>query len=273
MLKRRIATAIALIVPLLAALYLLPSAWIVALFGLIVFPSAREWAALCGFSERARGVYAAALTVTGATLAFGALRWPVIVWVLSAAAALWWFWALIELARPSGLYHAPRLKAASGFLVLISMWVGAVYLHAADPRSPAALLYVLALVWIADSAAYLAGSAFGRTKLAPGISPGKTFEGLGAAIAAVVLLAFFCGTMVWRLEGRWLGIWIAFAVAVTLVSVLGDLSESKLKRVAGVKDSGTLLPGHGGVLDRIDALTSAIPVYTLGWLVLRHAPI
>ncbi len=104
------------------------------------------------------------------------------------------------------------------------------------------------------------------------MSPGKTVEGLIAGAAAAVLLGYFCGTMIWRLDGRPLGLWVAFAAAVALISVLGDLSESKLKRVAGVKDSGTLLPGHGGVLDRIDALTSAIPAYTLGWLVLMQAP-
>jgi len=272
MLKRRVLTAIALIVPLLAALYLLPSVWLIPLFGAMVFVAALEWAALCGLTAGARRGYAIAVTAIGAITAAAALRTPAVVWLLSIAAMLWWLWALIDLTRASGLYYTRPAKISGGVLVLTSMWTAAVFLHAADPRSPTALLFVLALVWVADSAAYFGGRAFGRTKLAPQISPGKTVEGVGAALAAVVLLAYFCGTMIWRLEGKPLGLWVAFAVGVALVSVLGDLSESKLKRVAGVKDSGTLLPGHGGVLDRIDALTSAVPAYTVGWLVLLDAP-
>lgn len=272
MLKQRVLTAVALIVPLLAALYFFPSAWLVPLFGIVTFLAALEWAGLCGFGRRMRVVYAAALTAVGGVLAFAMLDSPETVRVVAIVAALWWAWALIDLGRTSGLYYSRWAKAGGGFLVLVPLWGAAVFLHAADAQRPWALLFGLVLVWIADAAAYLIGGAIGRTKLAPRISPGKTVEGLAAALLAVMLLAYFCGTMIWRLEGARLGLWVGLAVAVALISVLGDLSESKLKRVAGVKDSGALLPGHGGVLDRIDALTAAVPIYAVGWLVLLHMP-
>jgi phosphatidate cytidylyltransferase len=111
----------------------------------------------------------------------------------------------------------------------------------------------------------------GRTKLAPHISPGKTVEGVAGGVLAVVLLAWLCGTMLWKFEGILLAMWTGLAALTALFSVAGDLTESKLKRIAGVKDSGRLLPGHGGVLDRIDALTAAAPVFGLGViLLLKH---
>jgi phosphatidate cytidylyltransferase len=130
------------------------------------------------------------------------------------------------------------------------------------------LLFILVMVGVADTAAYAAGHAFGRTKLAPTVSPGKTVEGVLGGAVGVVLLSYFCGTMLWHFAGRQLAEWVGMTVLAGLVSVIGDLSESKLKRVAGVKDSGTLLPGHGGILDRIDAVTAAAPVFTWGWLLL-----
>jgi phosphatidate cytidylyltransferase len=155
-------------------------------------------------------------------------------------------------------------RIVGGFLVLVPLWVAAVYLLAADDERPRVLLFLLVLVWVADSAAYFAGSIMGRTKLAPHVSPGKTVEGVAGGVLGVVLLAWLCGTILWKFEGMLLAMWTGLAAVTALFSVVGDLTESKLKRIAGVKDSGRLLPGHGGVLDRIDALTSAAPVFALG---------
>lgn len=271
-LKRRILTAIALLVPLIAALYLLSTPWLVPLFGVVVLAAALEWAALIGLRGRARVVYAFGIAVLGAALTVAALVRPGLVWPVLLVAAAWWLWALLELGRDRGLYYGRATKAVAGALVLIPMWVAAIALHAADPQRPLALLFVLVLVWVADSLAYFTGKTVGRTKLAPRVSPGKTIEGVLGALAGVVLIAYFCGTILWHLEGARLAGWLGLALFVALVSVLGDLAESKVKRVAGVKDSGTLLPGHGGVLDRIDALTSAIPIFALGWLMLLDIP-
>ncbi len=272
LLKRRILTAIALLVPLIAALYLLSTPWLVLLFGVVVFAAALEWGTLIGLHRPVVVVYALGITGLGAALTVMALVWPSFVWPVLFVAAAWWVWALLELGRDRGLYYAHATKVLAGALVLIPMWVAAIVLHAADPQRPTALLFVLVLVWAADSLAYLTGKTVGRTKLAPRVSPGKTIEGVLGALAGVVLIAYFCGTIFWRLEGARLAGWLGLALFVALVSVLGDLAESKVKRVAGVKDSGTLLPGHGGVLDRIDALTSAIPIFALGWLMLLDIP-
>ena len=181
---------------------------------------------------------------------------------------LWWLWALVELISrrdvTRGMFATMTGRVVGGFLVLVPLWVAAVYLLAADDERPRVLLFLFVLVWVADSAAYFAGSIMGRTKLAPHVSPGKTVEGVAGGVLGVVLLAWLCGTMLWKFEGMLLAMWIGLAAVTALFSVVGDLTESKLKRIAGVKDSGRLLPGHGGVLDRIDALTSAVPVFALG---------
>lgn len=271
-LKRRILTAIALLIPLIAALYLLPTVWLVPLFGIVVFAAALEWAALIGLRGTGRVSYALIIVGLGTALTLAVLGRPALVWPVLWVAAAWWLWAFIELGRDRGLYYRRFTQALAGALVLIPMWVGAIFLHAADAQRPLALLFVLVLVWVADSLAYFAGKNFGRTKLAPRVSPGKTVEGVLGALVGVVLMAYLYGTIPLRLEGMRLAGWLGLAMFVTLVSVLGDLAESKVKRVAGVKDSGTLLPGHGGVLDRIDALTAAIPIFALGWLMLSHIP-
>lgn len=271
-LKRRILTAIVLLIPLIAALYLLPTVWLVPLFGIVVFAAALEWAALIGLRGTGRVSYALIIVGLGTALTLAVLGRPALVWPVLWVAAAWWLWAFIELGRDRGLYYRRFTQALAGALVLIPMWVGAIFLHAADAQRPLALLFVLVAVWVADSLAYFAGKNFGRTKLAPRVSPGKTVEGVLGALVGVVLMAYLYGTIPLRLEGMRLAGWLGLAMFVTLVSVLGDLAESKVKRVAGVKDSGTLLPGHGGVLDRIDALTAAIPIFALGWLMLSHIP-
>ena len=270
MLKRRVVTAVALVVPLLAALYWLPSRWLVPVFGVVVFLGAREWATLSGLTAHGGRRYAAAITVGGGLLAAAVLIWPLVIWPVVGLTAAWWIVAFVGLGRDTGVFHSRLGKLAGGVLVLVPMWVAAIFLHHVDPDRPRLLLYVMALVWLADSIAYLTGRTLGRTKLAPRISPGKTWEGVAGALVAVVLAAYFCGTILWQFNGIGLVAWVVLAVAITLVSVVGDLVESKVKRVAGVKDSGTLLPGHGGVLDRIDALTSAVPLFVLGWLILMR---
>ncbi len=276
MLSRRILTALVLIPPLLAALFYLPTFWLALLFGAFILAGALEWSALTGLQSAAtRWLYAVSLTVFGALAVRALIRDPNAVAPLLATAVLWWLWVLVELWRnpaPEAGWLATRTgRMVSGFCVLVPAWVGLLYLHVVDPRAPALLLFLLVLVWTADTAAYFFGWAFGRHKLAPLISPGKTVEGAAGALGAVALLATVCGTMIWRLEGAKLLLWLVVALAAAALSIVGDLAESKLKRVAGVKDSGRLLPGHGGVLDRIDALTAAAPVFAAGWVFLLNS--
>jgi phosphatidate cytidylyltransferase len=152
--------------------------------------------------------------------------------------------------------------AIVGWVVLVATWVAVVALQTS---SPGLLLAMMAIVWIADTAAYFTGRRFGRRKLAPSISPGKTWEGVYGALAAVAIYALLLVPLAAAagstrpLDAVATAIWVALALLLTGLSIIGDLFESQLKRQRGVKDSGGILPGHGGVLDRIDALTAAMP--------------
>jgi phosphatidate cytidylyltransferase len=265
MLKTRVLTAAVLIPAVLAALFLLPpAAWGIVTLAVIAL-AAREWARLVGFAPKAQLLFAAATLGIGVALllpaAAGIARgWPEAV-VLGAAL----FW--IVLAPPWVMARWPTQAripmAVLGWTVLIGAWAALVELQA---RSPWLVLASMAIVWIADTAAYFSGRAFGRHKLAPQVSPGKTWEGVYGAWIAVALYALvlvpYAGAAGLRLPVTTLSIvlWVLFLLLLASVSIVGDLFESLLKRHAGAKDSGALLPGHGGVLDRIDALLAALPI-------------
>jgi phosphatidate cytidylyltransferase len=272
MLRQRIITALVLIPPLIAALFFLPSSGVALMFGLFVGAAGWEWAGLCQWTRAGRIAYVATVLGMGGVFVVAALASPFAALAIFVVGTLWWVLApFMALRATASLLHTVSGRALAGLLTLLPAWAALSVMHAADPQRPLLLLFVIVLVAVADTAAYAAGYAFGRTKLAPTISPGKTVEGVLGGFAAVVLLAGICGTMFWDLRGIYLGEWIALSAIAGLISVIGDLTESKMKRIAGVKDSGTLLPGHGGVLDRIDALSAATPVFALGWLSLFYA--
>ena len=229
-------------------------------FGAITLLAAWEWAGLSRGLRGARrylllialgGIMLAlhALPATGASVAF-------------ALALLWWMLALGLVVRypavPDWLDH-PVAQAIIIIVALAPAWLALTRL---DQASRGLLLLCLALVWAADSGAYAVGRRFGRRKLCPQVSPGKTLEGgCGGLVAAAV--AGLIGGIALGLRGRWLVALVGLTVACAAVSVVGDLAESLFKRRAGVKDSGRLLPGHGGVLDRVDALIAAAPLFAL----------
>lgn len=262
-LPRRLVTAAVLVAALLAALYLLSPLGIALFLGVFMLAAAWEWAALCGFrSTRARAAYTLALALAGALL----YRAPVgPVFVLAGA---WWVLMLIELlslrTAQAGILMFRPARVAAGVFVLLPPWIASIYLYRSNGPPPLLLLFVFVLVWLADSAAYFAGRAFGRRKLAPAVSPGKSVEGALAGLAAAVLLAFAVAALA-GMHGLALAAWLGLALVTGVFSIVGDLLESRLKRIADVKDSGRVLPGHGGVLDRVDALTAAAPVFALGW--------
>ena len=280
MLATRIATAAVLIPIVLAALFLLPPRIFgVALLAVVVI-AAYEWARLVGFKPRRSLLFVVGTFLLGFDLLFGAPGfadgWPPAV-VLTVCGTATVFWVLvatpwIALAWPT---RSQITLALVGWLVLIAAWLALVELQA---RSPWLVLAAMAIVWIADTAAYFAGRAFGRHKLAPHVSPGKTWEGvmgalIGVAIYALALVPFaaragFHGSV----DAATIALWLVFVAALAAVSVVGDLFESMLKRHAGVKDSGHLLPGHGGVLDRTDALLAAMPPAALAALLFLHRP-
>ncbi|MGD2081882.1 MAG: phosphatidate cytidylyltransferase [Chromatiales bacterium] len=269
MLDQRILTAVLLAPLVVGAVLLLPTPYLALLFGAVVLLAALEWERLCGLGP----LWLKALHLA----AVGAAMWGVLLLVRPPSHGLWLFagallwWVLIALAltrirvaRPGGR-EPDLLQGLAAFPVLVPAWAAFVVLHASEPAGPALVLFLLFTIWVSDSAAFFAGRRWGRARLAPSLSPGKTWAGLYGALAGSALCA---GLLVWWAPDARLAPWMALALcwAATLASVVGDLFESLMKRRCGVKDSGRLLPGHGGVLDRIDSLTAAAPVFTLGWL-------
>jgi phosphatidate cytidylyltransferase len=230
----------------------------------VVGMAAYEWARLSHFPPLVARAYAVLLPVVALALPhLLAAGWPAFQTGLIVVAVA--FWLLVAPLWMLGRWRAERpfVRAAVGVVLLLPTWAALLYLHD-DARGPGVLLGVLAVVWIADTAAYFSGRHFGRHKLAPAISPGKTWEGVAGAFAALALYAGVLSLLV----GMPLLSLLVMVSGLLYLSVLGDLFESWIKRVSGMKDSGHMLPGHGGVLDRIDALTSTLPIATgmLMWL-------
>lgn len=230
----------------------------------VVAVGAFEWGRLARLTRGAAAVYASSVA-----LAFGAAwgllapiesRQIVLAYIYGGAGFLWL--AVLPAWLRAGMNQRRRwLIAMAGFAVLLPAAIA----MTAMPRK--LLLLALGLVWVSDTAAYFTGRMLGRHKLAPLISPGKTWEGVAGAMLAVAAYAIICAVLVPELAGRvrgpmWL-VYVAGAELLLLASVLGDLFESALKRQASVKDSGTLLPGHGGILDRIDSATAVLPIAAL----------
>lgn len=272
MLQTRILTALVLIPAVLAALFLLPPfGWALATLAVVAI-AAREWSRLAGFNAAGARAFTAGILVCGAALlawgwSSGPGGWaPGVVLVVCGGAAIFWLaLAPAWVVRRWSTRH-PVTQASVGFIVLLATWVALVELQS---RSPWLVLAAMAIVWIADTAAYFTGRAFGRRKLAPKVSPGKTWEGVYGAWVAVVLYAMLLVPLAaaagYRLAVDTVTIllWLGLVFVIASASVVGDLFESLLKRQAGVKDSGKLLPGHGGVLDRTDALLAAMPLAAL----------
>lgn len=258
MLKLRILTALALLVVVLATVLFGPRWLLLALLGAGMLAAAYEWAPLSGIANWWGKLAYAVLVIAVALLgwwwtqqSFGSIK--NILWLATVA----WLIALCLIVMHP---KVPRMiTAGGGALLIAAAWLAAVALYDL-PRGKYWLLLVLALVWAADIGAYFAGRAFGKRKLAPLVSPGKTWEGLAGGLVLALLVAILGGWWLSALSSAFLGL----CVLTILASVVGDLTESLFKRQSGIKDSGHLLPGHGGVLDRLDSLLAALPVFALG---------
>lgn len=251
--KQRIITAVVALLALMLVLFVVPGSIALIVIVAMMLAGAWEWSAFLGVSGNAvRLTYVIAIGALLAASSFLSFDTDLILKV----SLVWWVIALVW----SFFFPTPVPKVVrwlSGALVLVPLYVALVDLYTAGPMI---LLFALLIVWVADSGAYFAGKALGRVKLAPTISPGKTWEGVIGGLAAVVLLIL--------LRSLWvdtdLSILIPFCLAVACLSIVGDLTVSMFKRTAQVKDSGSLFPGHGGVLDRIDSIAAAAPLFALG---------
>lgn len=264
MLKQRILTALALAPIAIWAILALPVDVFALMFAVIVIIGGWEWSRLVGLvATPARIGYVL-------TLAIGmGLLWPLLAADGSAVAIglvalLWWSVALVVVLRyPEGAaiwkVHRPA-RAVAGLFTLLPAWAGLVLLRLGP--GPELVLLLVLLIWAADIGAYFAGRTFGRRKLAPRVSPGKTWEG----VAGGTLFALAIALLGWAViqPAVAVGPFLAVSLLVVLASVLGDLLESLFKRMTDIKDSGGLLPGHGGMLDRIDSLTAAAPLFAFG---------
>jgi phosphatidate cytidylyltransferase len=268
-LVQRAVTA-AVLAPLAVLLVLfVPNPWFALALGLLCAFGLVEWARLVGW--RTVG-YQVAVGAIGALLMaatwYGgdrALRGALVV------GACWWPLAGLWLANYSFAERLRKrslsLKTIAGLLSVVPAWSAAVLLHAGEPQGRNWVMFTLVLVWCADVFAYFAGRAWGRTKIAPRISPGKTRAGVFGALSATTVYAAAAGTALGQ-RGTGLVLLIALSLVTVAFSIVGDLFESLIKRHSQVKDSGSVFPGHGGVFDRLDSLFAALPVFVAGNLLL-----
>lgn len=288
MLKQRIITALILAPAAISAIFYLPLAYFAILLAIVIGIGAWEWGPLMGFGTVTRRI-----AFAGTTFALIAGVWAVVspenLWINSTqlhdyAMALLWlavaWWVLsaflmCSYPNASGFWSKHRsVRGVFGWLTLVPTWVAFMVIRTNDYQvdvyhGAQLLMFLFLMVWSADVGAYFVGKSIGKNKLMPNVSPGKTFEGfLGGVVCACLLVTIAAFQLAWSSEQ--IITVLLVTVLITTVSVLGDLNESMFKRQAGVKDSGSILPGHGGILDRIDSLTATAPVFALcyvlfGW--------
>ncbi|MFC1602669.1 phosphatidate cytidylyltransferase [Pseudomonadota bacterium] len=270
MLAQRILTAALLIPLVVGGVLYLSTFWVALFFAAVVMLGALEWARLSDISTpSSKSVFlllmavflgVVAMMIPSFTFNCGLLAVATVGWLIGAV-------LLIRIKAINKITSGPHpLRAIVGFFVLLPCWAALVFLHGQGEDGPVLVLFVLILIWVSDSGAYFAGRRWGRVKLAPVISPGKTKEGVYGALVGAVICGFVLDWMKPELGGVLST--IPLCILTCLVSVEGDLFESLIKRQADVKDSGNLLPGHGGVLDRIDSVTAAAPVFVFGLMLL-----
>lgn len=266
MLKQRVITALVLIPVVIGAVLFFDTFWFAVSFGAIIGLGAWEWTHLSGIRNRlVRGIYLSFVAVLS-VVCFIYKGHPWIEAVI-ALAVIWWLIALgLIIAMQQQCFQIPDsrfLKACTGLVVLIPAWLSLILLREDEYVRGSLVLFLFVLIWLADSAAYFSGRRWGKSRLCSRISPGKTVEGVyGALLSACVLALPYA--IVNNVQGIEIPIFIIICLMTVLASIVGDLVVSMMKRAANLKDSSHLLPGHGGVMDRIDSLTAAAPVFYAG---------
>ena len=265
MLKERVLTAIVLAAVLLFVMLGLPPVATVWLLTVLVLVGAWEWAGFIGKNTPAtRAAFTVAVALALVACLYFYTSSPDFVLTVVTVAVAWWFIAFVWLCLAPGRV-TPVTAAVAGFLSLVPCWLALVHVTFST-QSPRWVLFTLALVWAGDTGAFFAGRWLGRVPLAPRVSPKKTWEGALGGLAASGVVAWASAKWVFAVDA-----WpfVMTCVAVAALSIVGDLTESMLKRAAGLKDSGTMFPGHGGMLDRIDSVTAAAPALVFALIGLK----
>ena len=274
MLRQRVITALIMAGLFLAGIAFLPLPALALVFAVLIAMGAWEWSRLAGWrAPVARGLYVLAIGAALAGLYYycrlGSAPLPEQVQPFLGVACLWWSLALLWIRSYPGsavFWRSVPMRSLMGLLVLAPAWLAAVFLLS-FPRGGGLMVVLVLVVAAADIGAYFAGRAWGRHKLAPVVSPAKTWEGFWGGVLACSALALLLWTQLPNQQAHIsLAAVMTVIIAMGLVSVVGDLPVSMVKRESGLKDSGSLLPGHGGVLDRLDSLCAAAPVFALGLL-------
>lgn len=279
-LKTRIITALILAPIAIGGIFFLPPLGFALFTGAIIALGAWEWANMAGLERQpARVAYALAVAALLYLIWLSKVPAVPVLWL----AVVWWLaclWLVRRYPAGSDAWGTVPLRSLMGLFVLVPAWVGLNHLRTGELQfgevvnNLTVIVYIFFVVWVADIGAYFAGRAFGKAKLAPRVSPGKSWAGVWGGLVAVALLAVVASVLADASLTETLLLIIA-SLVTGFVSVLGDLLESMLKRFRGIKDSSQLLPGHGGIMDRVDSLTAAIPVFALmitllGWLTTGH---
>jgi len=270
-LKQRLVTSLILIPLFVGAVLFLPAKIFISLVFTITLAAAWEWSRLAGMASLFSQIIYMLLLALGMAILWLFIGNPAVQYSILSIALAWWFYNLVLISRKRADIHGHGLgglpPTVMGALALVPTWFAIAILRYDPAYNNHYLLFLFVLIWIADIAAYGAGKTWGRRKLSPQLSPGKTWEGVFGAVFATFIAAV-AGALYFDFHGGKIIGFILICLLCLAFSIIGDLVESIMKRQKGVKDSGAVLPGHGGVLDRIDSLTAASSVYVMGLLIL-----
>jgi phosphatidate cytidylyltransferase len=270
--RTRIVAALVMAPIAIGAVLFLPTPYLAVAFAALLLIALWEWSALSGLTDIIpKALYLLGNALMMMALAWGSGRGLFALKLISLIGVAWWCVVLLWLWRldfaKTDTAINRSIKLMAGSLSVIPAWCALSWLHGSTSNGPYWALYAVAIASVADSGAYFAGVSFGKHKLAPRISPGKTWEGVAGGIFAIALMSM-AATPLLGLKWNMLHALLGITLVATLFSIAGDLFESLMKRHSGFKDSSDLIPGHGGLMDRLDSVLAALPIFVIGkaWL-------
>ena len=269
MLKLRLITAAVLIPVVVGSVLWLTQAQFALFFSVFAVVGGWEWSRFIGLQQpMIRALYAVLIALAILVCWFYVAGHPDRVLTVLIIALMWWFCALMLVftyPKHDRIHSSRILGAMIGLLVIVPCWLAILELRNITDQGTYLVLFLVGLIAVTDSCAYFGGKKWGANKLAPRVSPGKTWEGVISGLFGAAIFAFVCAWFFGFLSQEWhaIAVFVLVGIVTAITSVLGDLSESMFKRHVGLKDSGKILPGHGGVLDRIDSLTAAAPLFAI----------